>query len=53
MVVFNKMSRFHLTIDALKRVPRLRLQVSDAIDVFNRKLYEDHACNDIAIPFQP
>ena len=40
MVVLNKMSRFHLAIDALKHVPRLRSQVSDAIDMFNRKLYE-------------
>jgi len=42
MVVLNKMSRFHLAIDALKHVPRLRSQVSDAIDMFNRKLYEHH-----------
>jgi xylulose-5-phosphate/fructose-6-phosphate phosphoketolase len=42
MVVLNKMSRFHLAIDALKYVPRLRSQVSDAIDMFNRKLYEHH-----------
>jgi xylulose-5-phosphate/fructose-6-phosphate phosphoketolase len=40
MVVLNKMSRFHLAIDALKHVPRLRLEASDAIDMFNRKLYE-------------
>jgi xylulose-5-phosphate/fructose-6-phosphate phosphoketolase len=43
MVVMNKMSRFHLAIDALKHVPRLRSQASDAIDMFNRKLYEHHA----------
>ncbi|MGB6199476.1 MAG: phosphoketolase family protein, partial [Candidatus Acidiferrales bacterium] len=42
MVVLNKMSRFHLCIDALKHVPRLRSQASDAIDMFNRKLYEHH-----------
>lgn len=42
MVVLNKMSRFHLAIDALKHVPRLRSQVSDAIGMFNRKLYEHH-----------
>jgi xylulose-5-phosphate/fructose-6-phosphate phosphoketolase len=42
MVVLNKMSRFHLAIDALKHVPRLRSQGSDAIDMFNRKLYEHH-----------
>jgi xylulose-5-phosphate/fructose-6-phosphate phosphoketolase len=43
MVVLNKMSRFHLAIDALKHVPRLRSQASDAIDMFSRKLYEHHA----------
>jgi xylulose-5-phosphate/fructose-6-phosphate phosphoketolase len=42
MVVLNKMSRFHLAIDALKHVPRLRSQASDAIDMFNRKLFEHH-----------
>jgi xylulose-5-phosphate/fructose-6-phosphate phosphoketolase len=40
MAVLNKMSRFHLAIDALKHVTRLRSQASDAIDMFNRKLYE-------------
>jgi xylulose-5-phosphate/fructose-6-phosphate phosphoketolase len=43
MVVLNKMSRYHLAIDALKHVTRLRAQASDAIDMFNRKLYEHHA----------
>jgi xylulose-5-phosphate/fructose-6-phosphate phosphoketolase len=43
MVVLNKMSRYHLAIDALKHVSRLRSQASDAIDMFNRKLYEHHA----------
>jgi xylulose-5-phosphate/fructose-6-phosphate phosphoketolase len=42
MVVLNKLSRFHLAIDALKYVPRLRSKVSDVIDMFNRKLYEHH-----------
>ena len=42
MVVLNKMSRFHLAIDALKYVSRLRSQASDVIDMFNRKLYEHH-----------
>ena len=42
MVVLNKMSRFHLAIDALKYVSRLRSRVSDVIDMFNRKLYEHH-----------
>jgi xylulose-5-phosphate/fructose-6-phosphate phosphoketolase len=36
------MSRFHLAIDALKYVPRLRSQASDVVDMFNRKLYEHH-----------
>jgi xylulose-5-phosphate/fructose-6-phosphate phosphoketolase len=43
MVVLNKMSRYHLAIDALKHVQRLGTQASDAIDMFNRKLYEHHA----------
>jgi xylulose-5-phosphate/fructose-6-phosphate phosphoketolase len=42
MVVLNKMSRFHLAIDALKYVSRLRSQVSDVVDMFGRKLYEHH-----------
>jgi xylulose-5-phosphate/fructose-6-phosphate phosphoketolase len=40
MVVLNEMSRFHLAIDALKNVPRLRSQAEGVIDMFNRKLYE-------------
>lgn len=40
MVVLNKMSRFHLAIDALKHVARLRSEVSEVIDAFNLKLYE-------------
>jgi len=42
MVVLNRMSRYHLAMDALKYVSRLRSQVSDVIDMFNRKLYEHH-----------
>jgi len=42
MVVLNKMSRFYLPIDALRHVPRLRSQASDAIDMFEAKLYEHH-----------
>ncbi|MBT9329412.1 phosphoketolase family protein [Paracidobacterium acidisoli] len=42
MVVLNKMSRFHLAIDALKYVPRLRSQVSDVIDFFQAKLHEHY-----------
>jgi len=40
MVVLNQMSRFHLAIDALKYIPRLRSQASAAVDLFNGKLYE-------------
>jgi xylulose-5-phosphate/fructose-6-phosphate phosphoketolase len=43
MVVLNQMSRYHLAIDCLKHMPRLRSQASDAIDMFNRKLFEHHA----------
>jgi xylulose-5-phosphate/fructose-6-phosphate phosphoketolase len=42
MVVLNQMSRFHLAIEALKHVPRLRSQASEVIDLFSRKLYEHH-----------
>ena len=42
MVVLNSMSRFHLAMDALKYIPRLRPQVSDVVDMFNRKLSEHH-----------
>jgi len=40
MVVLNKISRYHLAVDALKYIPRLRSSVSDVIDAFNLKLYE-------------
>jgi xylulose-5-phosphate/fructose-6-phosphate phosphoketolase len=43
MVVLNKMSRFHLAIDALKHVARVRTQASDVVDAFQRKLYEHHS----------
>jgi xylulose-5-phosphate/fructose-6-phosphate phosphoketolase len=43
MVVLNKMSRYHLAIDALKYLTRLRSEVSEVIDAFNLKLYEHHA----------
>ena len=42
MVVLNKMSRFHLAMDALKYLTRQRSQVSDVIDLFNRQLFEHH-----------
>jgi len=38
MVVRNKISRFHLAIDALKYIPRLRSQAEGAIDTFQGKL---------------
>ncbi|RRA47663.1 phosphoketolase [Acidipila sp. EB88] len=43
MVVLNEMSRYHLAIEALKHVPRLRLEASDVIDLFTRKLFEHDA----------
>ncbi len=43
MVVLNEMSRYHLAIDALKYVPRLRSVTADVVDMFARKLYEHHA----------
>jgi xylulose-5-phosphate/fructose-6-phosphate phosphoketolase len=43
MVVLNKMSRYHLAMDALKYIGRLRANTSDVIDAFQRKLYEHHA----------
>lgn len=43
MVVLNGISRFDLAKLALKYVPRLRSEVSDVIDMFDRKLYEHHA----------
>jgi len=42
MVVLNEMSRYHLAIDALKHVSRLRSDVSDVIDMFIGKLREHH-----------
>jgi xylulose-5-phosphate/fructose-6-phosphate phosphoketolase len=42
MVVLNEMSRFHLALDALKHIPRLRLQAEDAITFFNQELHRHH-----------
>jgi len=42
MVVLNEMSRFHLALDALKHVPRLRSQAANAVDLFGKKLEEHH-----------
>jgi xylulose-5-phosphate/fructose-6-phosphate phosphoketolase len=40
MVVCNGMSRYHLAIDALQRVPRLRSRSANLIQEFNNKLIE-------------
>ncbi len=42
MVVLNEMSRFHLALDALKHIPRLRLQSEKAINFFNQELQRHH-----------
>jgi xylulose-5-phosphate/fructose-6-phosphate phosphoketolase len=42
MVVLNEMSRYHLALDALKHIPRLRVQAADAIQLFGKKLNEHH-----------
>jgi xylulose-5-phosphate/fructose-6-phosphate phosphoketolase len=42
MLVLNEMSRFHLALDALAHVPRLRAQAAAAIDLFQRTLYAHH-----------
>jgi xylulose-5-phosphate/fructose-6-phosphate phosphoketolase len=40
MVVLNRMSRFHLALDALKYVPRLRSITDEVVDLFEQKLSE-------------
>jgi xylulose-5-phosphate/fructose-6-phosphate phosphoketolase len=42
MVVLNEMSRYHLAIEALKHVPRLRARAEEVTELFNAKLYEHH-----------
>jgi len=42
MVVLNEMSRYQLALDALKHIPRLRVQAADAITLFGKKLSEHH-----------
>ena len=42
MVVLNEMSRFHLALDALKHIPRLRLEAEKAINFFNQELQRHH-----------
>ncbi len=43
MVVLNRISRFHLAIEALKYVPRLRSRTAEVADLFDQKLREHHA----------
>jgi len=43
MVVLNKMSRYHLAMDALRHVAHLGPEVSAAIDIFQHKLYQHHS----------
>ena len=40
MVVRNKISRYHLVVDALKYVPRVRSKAGDLVDLMHRKLFE-------------
>jgi xylulose-5-phosphate/fructose-6-phosphate phosphoketolase len=40
MVVLSDMSRCRLAFDALQRIPRLRSQANDVIDLPNRKINE-------------
>jgi xylulose-5-phosphate/fructose-6-phosphate phosphoketolase len=42
MVVLNEMSRYQLALDALKHIPRLRVQAANAINLFGKKLIEHH-----------
>jgi xylulose-5-phosphate/fructose-6-phosphate phosphoketolase len=42
MVVMNEMSRYQLTLDALKHFPRAHVQAANAITLFSKKLNEHH-----------
>ena len=42
MVVLNEMSRFHLAIEALRRVSRLHSKAGSIIEMFEDKLTEHH-----------
>jgi xylulose-5-phosphate/fructose-6-phosphate phosphoketolase len=42
MVVRNKISRYHLVLDALKYVPEIRAKHTDIVDLMNMKLFEHH-----------
>ena len=43
MVVLNQLSRYHLAMDALRYVPRLRSRTADIVAMFKRKLEEHRA----------
>jgi xylulose-5-phosphate/fructose-6-phosphate phosphoketolase len=43
MVVLNNMSRFHLALDALHHVPRLRSEAASAVDLFEARLRKHSA----------
>jgi xylulose-5-phosphate/fructose-6-phosphate phosphoketolase len=43
MLVLNEMSRYHLAIEALKHVPRLRAQADAVVAMFERRLYDHHS----------
>ena len=40
MVVLNEMSRYHLAIEALHRIPRLHSHASEIIGIFEEKLFK-------------
>ncbi|NGX57940.1 MAG: Xylulose-5-phosphate phosphoketolase [Chlamydiae bacterium] len=42
MVVLNEMSRYHLAIEALLRIPRLHSETIDAREFFEAKLFKHH-----------
>jgi xylulose-5-phosphate/fructose-6-phosphate phosphoketolase len=43
MVVLNQMSRYHLAMEAVKRVPKMREQVDGFIEKCEAKLDEHHS----------
>jgi xylulose-5-phosphate/fructose-6-phosphate phosphoketolase len=43
MTVVNELSRYHLAMEALRRVPRMRSISGDIIEEFNQKLSEHRA----------
>jgi xylulose-5-phosphate/fructose-6-phosphate phosphoketolase len=42
MVVINEMSRYHLALEALKHIPRLRAEAAHAVDFFNQELHRHY-----------